>query len=758
MIVYEETTISPVSLARLKKTLFQERLGTAEWTAINSGLILPPHLEHLFSDIVDRVAIVANNIRSYFHTWIYTQVASYKAEDMAEEAQVLSVRQRIEALKLAQQGSVASRPTSFRSKTINNPPVNGHGSVVEHSIGNEPAATPTPATGRSATPSITQKPKAPPPLPTRKASNQQLAPALPPRRPSVNSIESAASDTSRSTVSTSTGRSAAGRSSSSSESENVRTVRAPRYDEAELPALPPRREDAKCPKMPPRPKPTTTPSRGSLPPPLPSIREPPSLPCARPALPIRRASSNINLKNGDSEIRPPLPSRHGQGQSPSAEGETKPARKLPPPLPSGSALGKLQQSGFGGLNKAAASEPMNGAPPPIPIASRPDLSKLLATKPRVQPNTTATNSTGMCLKCRDFSGPDSHAARFPRETLPTHDLAWLARELTAPFPSPTDKARALFTWCHHNICYDTDAFFNNCVRPSTPASTLASGLAVCEGYAGLFAVLATHAGLEAVVVGGHGKGYGYHPLGPGESIPPYSAGHAWNAVRIDNGQWKLIDVCWGAGVVQGPGQPYKKLFNPAMFTMTNEEFGVKHYPEKAEYAFRDGLPRMSWEEYITMDPQAAFGIEQPRTFSDLDKQFINPRSFLPAVKQISVYQPGPLRFQFSLICEHFTLEGHGKTKPSVFLLLTHGIDGRKDEFVPFTHVRGNGSGGDFWYIDVHDPRALGAPGQRLPIAFVTEFGDLKDTGGVKMSVSEYRQQAGRIRMAFAFVAEWDLVA
>ncbi|KAF7121537.1 hypothetical protein CNMCM5793_009007 [Aspergillus hiratsukae] len=652
---------------------------------------------------------------------------------MAEEAPVLSIQQRIAALQGgSQQTPFAARPL-FRAKTTNNPPVNGHGSVIERSvIGNEPAP--------AARPSITQKPKAPPPLPTRKASNQQLAPALPPRRPSVNSIESAASDTSRSTISTSSGRPAPGRSSSSRESENVRTVRAPRYDEAELPALPPRREDAKSPKAPPRPKPTTTQSRGSLPPPLPSIREPLSLPSARPALPIRRASSNINLKNG-------------QGQSPSAEGETKPARKLPPPPPSGSALGKLQQSGFGGLNRTTPSETLNGAPPPIPIASRPDLSKLLATKPRVQPNTTTPASTAMCLKCRDFSGPDSHAARFPRETLPTHDLAWLARELTAPFPSPTDKARALFTWCHHNICYDTDAFFNNCVKPSTPASTLASGLAVCEGYAGLFAVLATHAGLEAVVVGGHGKGYGYHPLGPGESIPPYSAGHAWNAVRIDNGQWKLIDVCWGAGVVQGPGQPYWKLFNPTMFTMTNEEFSVKHYPEKAEYAFRDGRPRMTWEEYITMDPEVPFGIEQPRVFGDLNRFFINERGFLPALKQISVYQPGPLRFQFSLICEHFTLEGHGKVMPSVFLLWTHGLDGRKDELIPFTHVRG--SGPEFWYIDVEDPRTLGAPGTDLRIAVVTEFGDRKDTQG--LTVEEFKSQQGRIRMAFSFLAEWALV-
>ncbi|KAF7154945.1 hypothetical protein CNMCM5623_003203 [Aspergillus felis] len=668
---------------------------------------------------------------------------------MAEEPPVLTIQERIKALKLAQ--AQESRPSSFRAQTINNPPVNGHGSVIERSvIGNEPAALPTLAPR----PLITQKPKAPPPLPTRKASNQQLAPALPPRRPSVNSIESAASDTSRSTVSTSAGRPVPGRSASSSESGNVRTVRAPRYDEAELPVLPPRRDEVKKTEAPPRPKPTTTQSKGSLPPPLPSIREPPSLSSARPALPIRRASSNINLKNGDAAPRPPprLPSRDSQGQSPSAECETRPARKLPPPPPSGSALGKLQQSGFGGLNKSAPST-VNDAPPPVPIASRPekpDLSKLLATKPRVQPNTTTANSTAMCLKCRDFSGPDSHAARFPRETLPTHDLAWLARELTAPFSSPTDKARSLFTWCHHNISYDVDAFFNNSVKPSTPASTLSSGVAVCEGYAGLFAALATHAGLEAIVVGGHGKGYGYHPLGPGESVPPYRAGHAWNAVRIDNGQWKLIDVCWGAGVVQGPGQPYQKLFSPALFTMTNEEFSLKHFPEKP-YHF-DGGRRMSWEEYITMDPEVPFGIEQPKTY-DVKSHFINERSFLPAAKQISVYQPGPLRFQFGLVCEHFTLERHGKVQPSLFLLWTHGLDGRKDELIPFTYVRG--SGPEFWYIDLQDPKTLGAPGQKLQIAALTEFGDRKDCRGI--SADEYKANAGRIRMAFSFVAEWALV-
>jgi transglutaminase-like putative cysteine protease len=111
-----------------------------------------------------------------------------------------------------------------------------------------------------------------------------------------------------------------------------------------------------------------------------------------------------------------------------------------------------------------------------------------------------------CLVCRDFSGPDAHAARFPRESIPSHDIHWIARELTAPFTGPTDKARAIFTWLHHNIAYDARAFFGNNVQGSTPASTMASGLAVCEGYAVLFNAMALAAGVESIVVTGHGKG------------------------------------------------------------------------------------------------------------------------------------------------------------------------------------------------------------------------------------------------------------
>ncbi|KAF8455156.1 hypothetical protein BGX38DRAFT_1169357, partial [Terfezia claveryi] len=63
--------------------------------------------------------------------------------------------------------------------------------------------------------------------------------------------------------------------------------------------------------------------------------------------------------------------------------------------------------------------------------------------------------------------------------------------LSAPFPNSTlDIARAIFTWLHHNVAYDTKSFFGNSVTHMTPQDTLSTGLAVCQGYAELFVELA----------------------------------------------------------------------------------------------------------------------------------------------------------------------------------------------------------------------------------------------------------------------------
>ncbi|KAL4819686.1 hypothetical protein BDW67DRAFT_173485 [Aspergillus spinulosporus] len=696
---------------------------------------------------------------------------------MAEETQVLSIQDRIRALKQAQTSTSeatgsplsGSQPTAFalrpapapsQSNGVSSPPPPPYSIRPPPSVGPESPApnvsqhVSTPDGIATAPPASRQQQKNPPPLPARKSSSQ-LAPSLPPRRPSAASIDSVTSDASRST-STSTGRSTGSTRATTPGS----VVKAPPWGVGELPPLPPKRTSTNASTQPivspSRPKPTTLGSNGRLPPP-------------RPTPPPRRSSGqSVSTVSTESSVQsrsvPTLPQRRDKSPSPPADetsGRTQ-GRRLPPPPPSGAALDKIRGSGLGGLNKRApntATEPA-GTPPPVPLGSRPDLSAIQATKPRIAvSNGAPAAAAAACLKCRDFSAPDAHAARYPRQSLPTHDLGWLARELTAPFISATDKARAIFTWLHHNIDYDTESFYNNNVKPATPDSTLASGLAVCEGYAKLFATLATHAGLEAKVVSGHGKGYGYAAPAPGAPLPPYSpSGHAWNVVRIDNGQWKLIDPCWGAGHVQGPGMPYVRSFTPAMFTDTNDEFGLKHFPKDRTQFYRDdGRPEITWEEYILGNPNSPFGAAQPMIFGDAKKHSIGERSFRPAASRISIREPGPMRFQFNLICEHWSLERHSRTKPGLFLLMIHGVDGRKDDRLPLTHWRGPGSngGGDVWYVDVVDPRTLGAPGQKVQLAVLTKFGELEDARGV--TVEEYQRQVGRVGMAWAYIAEWELV-
>ncbi|OXV07033.1 hypothetical protein Egran_05199 [Elaphomyces granulatus] len=736
-----------------------------------------------------------------------------------EELRSLSIQERIASLNQAQirpnpDGASPSLrpkpkpalptpaprpPSALRAKSVNNPPNEINGSVVNiKAIGNEPAVRqnggllPPPVhitrvgpvgSQTKHTYNVSQSPPPPPPLPARKNSGQ-APPALPPRSPSLQlkripSAESTVSSISLST--TGTGRSI--ETQATSVEKAVTRLRVPAWGETELPPLPPRKEEASRSKPPRRPASIRSASTADT---VRKIPPPSSVTTNGLLRPSRHDSSDSNETEDPSPRLPPRrpPAEQAKqflssslDRSANGSGLKSLSRRLPPRAPSADAVNHIQDS-LGGLSKhvterelpvklslsnqdyAQMNQLVSGTPPPIPLASRPRIAELPAAMPAFKRPHPTPSASSMCLKCRDFSAPDTHAAGFPRQSLPSRDLPWLANQLTSPFSSPTDKARVLFTWLHHNIRYDVDSFFNNCVQPSTPQKTLDTGLAVCEGYAGLFATLATHAGLEAVVVSGHGKGFGYQELAAGSKIPPFESNHAWNAVKVDGDQWKLIDSCWGAGAVEGKGMPYIQRFDPSQFTMSNDEFGLRHFPtNKTQFYRDDGRPGISWEEYLNGIPSSPFGIEQPMIFSAAkDDNDIGERTFLPATKNISIQQSGPIRFQFSLICEHWTLTRHGhRNGPYIFLLIVHGIDGRKDDYMPFTLEPGSGpgGGGDFWYVVVEDPRTLGAPGQKVVIATVTSFGDRKDTRG--LTLQEYRENVGRVGMGMSFIAQWELI-
>jgi hypothetical protein len=414
-----------------------------------------------------------------------------------------------------------------RQQTVNNPPIYSNAPTSSRNLGNQP--------NDEAPPPPKLSPALPPRPPPRSSAQQSPAlparssPALPPRKASAHSMRRRDSNESISTIAS--GISAYSLGSAVSNGDQLYTVRAPAYDPSKLPALPPKTRTSEAPKKDSatlramRSTSSDRPDKRLLPPVLPS----------RPTAPVP-AKAQGNLRPQRSQVfNSPRVSALSLGMNKSTE--------VPPTIP-----GRSHSAGY--------DAPKHGAPPPIPMGSRPNLSTIMASKPK-------PGAIGSCLKCRDFSGPDSHASQFPRETIPSSDVGWLSIQLTSPFPSATDKARAIFTWLHHNVDYDVHSFFGGTVSGTTPERVIKTGLAVCQGFADLFCALVLKAGLECIVISGDGKGFGHKALKPGEPIPPFSSNHAWNAVRIDNGEWKLVDPCWGAGNVKGSNQPYNRSFNPS---------------------------------------------------------------------------------------------------------------------------------------------------------------------------------------------------
>lgn len=185
----------------------------------------------------------------------------------------------------------------------------------------------------------------------------------------------------------------------------------------------------------------------------------------------------------------------------------------------------------------------------------------------------------------DFSDADSHARSAPAAL--RRNLDDLAEYLGAFSPNPWMKARVIYIWLTANIAYDTDCFFSGRRSDVSPEGVLASGKSVCSGYAGLFTALADRMDLEAILISGWAKGYGYRP---GTTFN--RTNHAWNAVRIE-GAWYLMDATWGAGFVEE--RRFVRYFDDYWFAPSPEEFRVTHLPVQSRYQISQ--PLFSKAEY-----------------------------------------------------------------------------------------------------------------------------------------------------------------
>ncbi|KAK5698634.1 hypothetical protein LTR97_006281 [Elasticomyces elasticus] len=682
---------------------------------------------------------------------------------MADEPVFTSLKERMAALKMASQsgqvpvhsppsyeqatagtGNRPRPPPPPRPQSTNVPPTQDYGAASRNGINNQPEAERPYANSNgmdgisrpSLPPRTSTQSSLNPPLPPRRPTDDP-SPALPPRRPSETPsqpdyrLSRRTSNESMSSVTTARS-SVSGMSTGTSQSDKY-AVRAPSYDPSTLPALPPKRTEEQ--------KQAYYNAGGS------TNRRTLSSTHSTPSITGRQnGTTPPPSRRPSAQLPPPLPTRTNTAQcQPLQIRDATRSPPIEPPRPRRSALEM-------GLSQPPTSRPptmparpgsvpkTKGAPPPVPRDPRPDLAALKASKPTV--NDSSPAPAGSCLLCRDFSAVDAHAARFPRQSILRQDITWLAQQLTAPFPSATDKARAIFTWQHHNIAYNVKDFFAGNLKPSTPQSTLETGMAVCEGYAALFAALALKAGLEAYVVGGHGKGFGYSQMKAGDPLPRFEAGHAWNAVKIDGGQWKLLDACWGAGTVDGSN--YKPSFSPERFTQTNDDFGLDHFPEERSRQYRGDGRIMTWEEYIT-GFKSGCGAQFYSGW--LRSEGINETTFQPKQNPIVLAQQGPtVRFSFQKVCPHWDPVRSGKGPYVLYTLVVAGLEDKPKNHIPFE------TNGNVWWCDV-STHLLGQVGQSVKVYAVTSF---RGKDGRGLTVQEYNESKNNCAIAWGGVAEWKV--
>lgn len=157
------------------------------------------------------------------------------------------------------------------------------------------------------------------------------------------------------------------------------------------------------------------------------------------------------------------------------------------------------------------------------------------------------------------------------------DIRIFGRELKRMYPDDELKARAAFFWLTQHIKYDCEGYRNgNSIY--NPADVLATGRAVCSGFARLMKVFCDELGVECVEISGFATGISVDKVNPDSMM----SNHEWNAVKI-KGQWKLVDPTWGRGYSNKDCTESWQVLKNEYFLADPAFMISSHFPEEQKW-------------------------------------------------------------------------------------------------------------------------------------------------------------------------------
>lgn len=261
----------------------------------------------------------------------------------------------------------------------------------------------------------------------------------------------------------------------------------------------------------------------------------------------------------------------------------------------------------------------------------------------------------------------------------------LARKIAeeAGAVEPTGKARAFYDWITGNILYDTAEWENiasggdGYIHEHDPETVLDRGTTVCIGYAWLFNQMCEAEGIEATWLIGDVRGY----RGTPDETLVTDIRHAWNAVKLDDGQWHLLDATWGA-LQNGEEESAATLARANYYFDTPPaQFVYDHLPEE------DGWQLL--EEAVP--PETAFSVLpnlKPTFFSnglELGRDYTS---------EMRARANATTAFEFS-------------APAGIRTAATLGVAGNTESFEPIRMVKGQGNGETVPYKAVLPPLSGG---------------------------------------------------